>query len=415
VEKRRVVVTGVGVIAPNGVGTDLFWEATVGGRSGIKALSTFDASDLTSRIAGEIRDFDVEVHLPPNAGRRLDRFAQLGLAASYMAVADSAGALEGLSPGRAGCIMGTGMGGVMFHEQQFQVMRDVGVHRINPFSVPRITGNAVTGHIAMHHGLTGANLTISTACASGSHAVGEALRKVQYGEADVMLAGGAEAPLTPGTVGGFCVMRALSLRNDEPETACRPFDATRDGFVIAEGGAVLVLEELERARARGACPYAEIVGYGLTSGAYDMVRPDPSGQDAAAAITLALHDAQLAPGDISYINAHGTGTAPNDIAETLAIKLALGEHAQTTPISSTKSCLGHAIGAAGAIEAAVCCLAIRDGVIPPTINHHEPDPACDLDYVPNIARPAEVNAALSNSFGFGSVNACVAFRRYVAG
>lgn len=410
--KRRAVVTGLGVIAPNGCGTEAFWAATVAGVSGIKLLSYFDSKDHSSKIGGEVRDFDPALHLPPDTGRRLDRFSQFGLSASCMAVDDSGGALDGCVPDRAGCIMGSGMGGVMFHEQQFQVMYDIGVRRINPFSVPRITPNAVTGHIAMQHGMTGPNLTISTACASGTHAVGEAFRKIQYGEADVMLAGGAEAPLSAGTVGAFCVMRALSSRNDEPEKACRPFDATRDGFVIAEGGAVLVLEELERALARGARIYAEVAGYGLTSGAFDMVRPEPTGSDAALAMTRALQDAGLQPTEVDYINAHGTATAPNDEAETLAIKLALGDAAYQTPISSTKSCIGHAIGAAGAIEAAACCLAIRDSIIPPTINHHEPDPECDLDYVPNQARPATVKVTLSNSFGFGSVNACLALRRY---
>jgi 3-oxoacyl-[acyl-carrier-protein] synthase II len=413
-DKRRVVVTGLGVIAPNGCGTETFWRATVQGISGVKSISTFDTSDYSSRIAGEIRDFDPAVHLPADTGRRLDRYSQFGLAASCMAVDDSAGLLDAYGRDRIGCIMGSGVGGVLYHEQQLQVLNDAGPRRVNPFSVPRITANAVTGHIAMLHGVTGPNLTVSTACASGSHAVGEALRKIQYGEADAMLAGGAEAPLSPGTVAAFCVMRALSSRNDEPETACRPFDATRDGFVIAEGSAVLVLEELEQARARHAPIYAEVVGYGLTSGAYDMVRPEPTGRDAAAAMSLALRDAGLAPDEVDYINAHGTATTPNDLTETLAIKQALGDAAWTTPISSTKSCLGHAIGAAGAIEAVVCCLAIRDGLIPPTINHHEPDPECDLDYVPNTARPATVNVALSNSFGFGSVNACLAFRRCAA-
>jgi len=413
--KRRVAVTGLGVIAPNGCGTEAFWRATVQGVSGIKSISTFDTTDYSSRIAGEIRDFDPEVHLPPDTGRRLDRFAQFGVAASCLAIADSDGVLDACGRGRIGCIMGSGVGGVLYHEQQLHVLRDAGPRRVNPFAVPRVTANAVTGHIAMLHGVTGPNLTISTACASGSHAVGEALRKIQYGEADAMLAGGAEAPLSPGTVAAFCVMRALSSHNDEPETACRPFDATRDGFVIAEGSAVLVFEELEQALARHAHIYAEVVGYGLTSGAYDMVRPEPTGRDAAAAMSLAMRDAGLAPDEVDYINAHGTATTPNDLTETLAIKAALGDAAWRTPISSTKSCVGHAIGAAGAMEAAVCCLAIRDGIIPPTINYAHPDPACDLDYVPNQARPAQVQVALSNSFGFGSVNACLAFRKYIPG
>lgn len=411
-DRRRVVVTGLGVVAPNGCATEAFWQATVAGVSGIKRISTFDTTDYASQIAGEIRDFDPEVHLPPDAERRLDRSALLGLAASCQAVADSGGVLEAVSRDRIGCVIGTGVGGVLFHEEQIIVAYNLGPRRVSPFSVPRITANATAGQIAMYHRVTGPNLTISTACASGTHAVGEALRKIQYGEADAVLAGGAEAPLSWATVAGFARMRALSSRNDEPETASRPFDATRDGFVIAEGSAVLVLEELGGALARGARIYAELAGYGLTSGAYDMVRPEPSGQDAAAAMTLAMNDAGLAPDDVSYINAHGTSTTPNDKTETLAIKRALGDAAYRTPVSSTKSCVGHAIGAAGAIEAAVCCLAIRDGIIPPTMNYHHPDPACDLDYVPNEARRAEVKVALSNSFGFGSVNACLALRQF---
>ncbi|MBM3501834.1 MAG: beta-ketoacyl-ACP synthase II [Armatimonadetes bacterium] len=409
---RRAVVTGLGVIAPNGFGTEAFWAATTDGRSGIGRLTAFDPAEYTCRIAGEVDDYRPDEHFDHKQLKHIDRFAQLGVVASRMAVADSGLDPTAEDPHRLGCLLGSGLGGVLFHEEQMIVNCDAGPRRQNPYAVPRIAPNAVSAHIAIEHDLKGPNLVISTACASGNHAIGEALRKVQHGEADVVFTGGVEAPLTRTTFGAYCALRVMSTRNNEPERASRPFDKDRDGFVMSEGAAVLILEELEHALRRGARVYAELAGYGLTSGAYHMVMPDPSGDDAAAAMRAALADAQASPRQVDYINAHGTSTQANDLAETRAIRTVFGEHTSTVPVSSTKSMTGHTIGAAGAIEAAVCCLALDRQVLPPTINYETPDPECDLDCVPNMARPATVALALSNSFGFGSVNACVAFRRY---
>ena len=409
---RRVVVTGLGVIAPNGFGTEEFWAATVEGRSGIARLTAFDATDYTCQIAGEVTDYHPEQHFDTKELKHIDRFAQLGIVAARRAVADSGLDTRACDPHRLGCLIGSGLGGVLFHEEQMIVYYAAGPRRINPYSVPRIAPNAVSAHIAIEQGLKGPNLVISTACASGNHAIGEAMRKIRYGDADVIYAGGVEAPLTEATFGAYCALRVMSTRNEAPAQASRPFDKDRDGFVIAEGAAVLILEALEHAVRREARIYAELVGYGLTGGAYHMVMPDPSGDDAAAAMRAALADAGASPEQVDYINAHGTSTQANDVAESRAIKTIFGHRATRVPVSSTKSVTGHTIGAAGAIEAAVCCLALDRGVIPPTTNYETPDPECDLDCVPNTARPATVDLALSNSFGFGSVNACLAFRRY---
>jgi len=409
---RRAVVTGLGVVAPNGIGTEQFWTATVEGRSGVGPLTAFDVADYTCRIAGEVRDYQARDHFDSKQLKHIDRFAQLGLVAARLAVQDSGLRTSDEDPERLGCLIGSGLGGVLFHEEQLFVLLEAGPRRVHPYSVPRIAPNAVSAHIAIEHGLKGPNLVISTACASSSHAVGEALRKIGRGEADVVFTGGVEAPLTRGTFGAYCALRVLSTRNDAPAQASRPFDKDRDGFVMAEGAAMLILEELGHAVHRGARIYAEVIGYGLTSGAYHMVMPDPSGDDAAAAMRQALADAQVAPEQVDYINAHGTSTQANDLAETRAIRTVFGSGAASVPVSSTKSVIGHTIGAAGAIEAAVCCLAIDRQVIPPTINYETPDPECDLDCVPNTARSVPVEVALSNSFGFGSVNACLVLRRY---
>jgi 3-oxoacyl-[acyl-carrier-protein] synthase II len=402
----------LGVVAPNGVGTGEFWEACLNGKSGIGKITSFDTSDFGSKIAGEIRHFDPLDHLPEKLAKKVDRFAQLGLAASQMALDDSGLDLEREARGRAGSIIGSGLGGVLFHEEQILAGYEKGAHRLSPLCVPRITPNAVAAHIAIVHGLLGPSMVISTACASGTHAIGESLRKIQTGEADIILTGGAEAPLTRFSFGAYCALRVLSKRNDAPHEASRPFDRDRDGFVLAEGAAVLVLEELGHALRRGAHIYAEIIGYGSSSGAHHIVAPAPQGRDAAATMTLALNDAGIAPWEVSYINAHGTATRANDVAETHAIKHVFGGFAPQLPISSTKSMTGHALGAAGAIEAAACCLALDYQVIPPTINYENPDPECDLDYVPNTYRIAKIDTAMSNSFGFGSVNACLLFARY---
>jgi 3-oxoacyl-[acyl-carrier-protein] synthase II len=410
--KRRVVVTGLGVLAPNGIGTREFWQATLDGKSGIEAITAWDASTFETRIAGFVKDFDPLQWLPRDIARRVDRYALLGLVAAKMAIEDSGLDLAREDRERAGVIFGSGLGGLLFHEEQIVIAYAKGPHRVNPLCVPRICPNAVGAHISILYGLMGPNFVISTACASGSHGLGQALRAIQHGEADIVISGGAEAPLTRFTFGAYSAMRVMSRRNDAPQKASRPFDRQRDGFVIAEGAGCLVLEELGHAVGRGARIYAELAGYGATSGAFHMVIPEPSGHDAARAIALALRDAELRPQDIDYINAHGTATQQNDKCETLAIKEVFGDFARQVPVSSTKSVTGHTIGAAGGIEGAVCCLAIRDGKIPPTMNYEDPDPECDLDFVPNVCRERKVDVALSNSFGFGSTNACLVFRKY---
>jgi len=374
-------------------------------------VTAFDASLYESRIAGEVKGLDPTQFLPPNVARRVDRFVHLGLAAAGEALRDSGLDLAAADRSRIGAIIGSGLGGVIFHEEQILAGYEKGPHRLNPLCVPRITPNAVASHIAIQHGLLGPNMVISTACASSNHAIGESLRKIQHGEADLVVTGGVEAPLTLFCFGAYAAMKVLSRRNDAPEKASRPFDRGRDGFVLSEGAAALILEELGHARRRGARIYAELLGYGAGSGAHHMVIPDPTGNDAAAAMRLALRDAGIGPDAVDYINAHGTSTQANDAAETRAIKDVFGERARAIPISATKGVIGHTIGAAGAIEAAACCLTIAEGVIHPTANYEKPDPDCDLDYVPNSAREAKVNVALSNAFGFGNANACLVFAR----
>jgi 3-oxoacyl-[acyl-carrier-protein] synthase II len=398
-------------VAPNGIGTRAFWEATLQGKSGVGPVTAFDASLYESRIAGEVKGLDPTQYLPPNVARKVDRFVHLGLAAAGEALRDSGLDLAAADRSRIGAIIGSGLGGVLFHEEQILAGYEKGPHRLNPLCVPRITPNAVASHVAIQHGLLGPNMVISTACASSNHAIGESLRKVQGGEADVVVTGGVEAPLTQFCFGAYAAMKVLSKRNDAPEKASRPFDRGRDGFVLSEGAAALILEELEHACRRGARIYAELVGYAAGSGAHHMVIPDPTGKDASAAMRLALRDAGIGPDAVDYINAHGTSTQANDVAETNAIKDVFGERARAIPVSATKGVIGHTVGAAGAIEAVACCLTIAEGIIHPTANYEEPDPECDLDYVPNAAREAKVNVALSNSFGFGNANACLVFAR----
>jgi 3-oxoacyl-[acyl-carrier-protein] synthase II len=411
VKKRRVVITGMGVLSPNGIRLEEFWKANVSGCSGIDYISSFDASNFHTKIAGEVKNLDPEDHMPPKTAKSVDRFVHLGLSSAKMAIDDSGIDLEKEDRERIGVIIGSGLGGALFHEEQMILGLKRGAHRANPAGVPRATPNAVAAHIAIQYGLLGPNLVISTACASGNHAIGEAYRKIQYNEADIIISGGAEAPLTEFTFGAFYAMRVLSRSNGAPSEASKPFDLDRDGFVMGEGAGILVLEELERARKRNAPVYGEIIGYGLTSGAYHIALPQPDGKDAGRAMALALKEAGKKPTDIDYINAHGTSTRANDIVETKAIKDVFGKRAYKIPISSTKSMIGHAIGAAGALEAVVCCLALKNQAIPPTINYKRPDPECDLDYVPNHAREAHLDLVLSNSFGFGSVNAALLFKR----
>ena len=403
-----MAITGVGVVAPNGIGRDAFWQANVEGRSGIDAITSFDVSRMDSKIAGQVKGLDPRDYMPFEVAKRTDRFVHLGLSAARMAIEDSGLNLAGEDKERIGVVIGSGLGGSLFHEEQIAAALEKGTHRINPMSVPRISPNAVSSHIAIQFGLLGPNYVVSAACASGAIGVGEAFRRVQYGETDVCVTGGAEAPVTNFNFGAYCSLRVLSKkRNEAPQEASRPFDNERDGFVMSEGAGMLILEEMGRARERGAHVYAEVAGYATASGAHHMVIPEADGLDAARAMHLALRDAGLRPREIDYINAHGTSTEANDKAETRAIKEVFGEDAQRVPISATKSMIGHTIGAAGAIEALVCALALEHGVIPPTINYQHRDPDCDLDYVPNQARTATLRAVLSNSFGFGSCNTCL--------
>jgi len=407
--RRRVVVTGLGVVACNGVGVDEFWRANTEGRSGISPIDSFDAGELASRIGGQVRGFVPTNYMPDDIAKRVDRFVHFGLACAEMALKASGLDAGAEDPERIGVIMGSGLGGLMFHEEQMVAAFDRGAHRINPASVARISPNAVSSHIGIRYGFKGPNLAISTACASGAHAIGEAFRKLQHGEADACVAGGVEAPLTLFNFGAYCALRVLSRNNANPQAASRPFDLGRDGFVMSEGGAVLVLEERERALRRGAPVLAEITGYASNSGAHHMVMPEPTGADAARVMAASLKDAGLRR--VDYINAHATSTRANDVAETRAIKAVFGPDAQGIPISSTKSMIGHAIGAAGAIEAVVCVKALLEQWIPPTINLDSPDPECDLDYVPHRGRAAAMENVMSNSFGFGNCNAALVFSR----
>ncbi len=407
--KRRVVITGLGVLACNGIGCDNFWQANVKGISGIGTITRFDVEAVETRIAGEIKDFDPNQFIPAEVVKKVDRFVHFGLACSEMAIKDSRLDLEAEDKHRIGVVIGSGLGGMMFHEEQMVAILEKGVNRINPSSVPRISPNAVSSHIAIRYGFLGPNMVISTACASASHAMGEAFRKIQWGDMDIGVTGGVEAPLTRLNFGAYCALRVLSKKNDVPKEASRPFDLERDGFVLSEGGGGIVLEELSHALARNAPIYAEVTGYASNSGARHMVMPDVTGEDAARVMADALKDAGVAPSKVDYINAHATSTIQNDRAETKAIKNVFGEHAYKVPISSTKSMIGHSLGAAGGIEGVVCALAIKNKFIPPTINYKHKDPECDLDYVPLEGRPATLNTVISNSFGFGNCNACIVF------
>jgi 3-oxoacyl-[acyl-carrier-protein] synthase II len=410
--KRRVVISGLGVVASNGIGKEEFWKANVAGVSGVSKIENFDVSDLDSKIAAQIKDFNPLKYISKEVARRTDRFVHLGLLANKLALEDSRLDLQKEDRYRIGVVIGSGLGGVLFHEEQILAGYEKGVHRLNPLCVPRISPNAIASHIAIELGLNGPNLVISTACASGTHAIGEAFRMIQDDVANIIFTGGTEAPLTRFNFGAYCAMRVLSQKNNAPQEASRPFDKKRDGFVMGEGAGCLVLEELGHARRRNAHIYAEIIGYAANSGAHHMVMPLESGKDAAEAMAACIKNAGIKPEEVNYINAHGTSTQANDKAETRAIKEVFTEYAYKIPISSTKSMIGHAIGAAGAIEAVVCCLTIKNNLIPPTINYEYHDPDCDLDYVPNQARQAKVDIVLSNSFGFGSTNACLLLRRY---
>jgi 3-oxoacyl-[acyl-carrier-protein] synthase II len=412
--KRRVVVTGLGMVTPLGTGVEKNWEAVCAGKSGLGPITKFDASEYTSRIAGEVRDFRAEDFMDKKMTRRFDVFIHYSIASAKMAMEDAGLKIDSSNANRVGCMTGSGLGGLATLEHYHKVLLEKGPQKINPFFIPGIIANMVPGQIAIEFGAKGPNTSIVTACASSCHAVGEAFKLIREGVSDAMITGGSESVITPLAVGGFCAMRALSTRNDEPEKASRPFELNRDGFVMGEGAGILILEELTHALDRGANIYAEVAGYGLSADAYHVSAPVPDGSGAISCMSMALKDAGFEPESIDYINAHGTSTKLNDEAENNAVKAVFGDHAYRLAMSSTKSMTGHLLGGSGGVEAIYTVLTINRGVIPPTINYETPDPDCDLDYVPNVARKAKVRIALSNSFGFGGTNASLLFKAYEA-
>ena len=409
---RRVVITGLGAVTPIGNTVATYWSGLQSGANGVAPITLFDASKHACRFAAEVKDFDPSGVLDPKETKRWDRFCQFGVVAAKEALAQSGLEITDANRQRIGVIIGSGVGGLLTMETQAHVLEGKGPGRVSPFTVPMMIPNMATGLAAIALGAQGPSSAVATACAAGSNAIGDAFRLLQQGHADAMVCGGAESAITPLGVAGFASAKALSFRNDDPATASRPFDAERDGFVIGEGAGILVLETLDHAQARGADILAEVVGYGMTCDAHHITSPIPGGLGGARAMSLALADAGLKADDIDYVNAHGTSTPANDSNETAAIKTALGERAMAIPVSSTKSMTGHLLGGSGGIEAVAAVLALQNGVVPPTINHQNPDPACDLDVVPNQARDQIISTALSNSFGFGGHNVCLAFRRY---
>jgi 3-oxoacyl-[acyl-carrier-protein] synthase II len=412
VERARVVITGLGAVTPVGNTAEEFWTSLTQGKSGIGPITRFDSTGFPTRIAGEVKGFDALKYVDKKDDRKLDLYLKYALACAVMAVEDAGLDSAKVDGDRFGVLVGSGIGGISTLLESHKVLIEKGPDRVSPFFVPMLIINMASGLISMRFGARGPNSSVVTACATGNHAIGDAARIVQRGDADVMIAGGAEAIIIPLTIAGFCQMKAMSTRNDEPTKASRPFDAERDGFVCGEGGGLVVLESLEHARRRDARIYAEVVGYGMTGDAHHMTAPDPEGDGAARAMTAALRDGGLEPSAVGYINAHGTSTPYNDKFETIAIKRVFGEHAKRVPVSSTKSMTGHLLGAAGGIEAIATTLALHHGILPPTINYEKPDPDCDLDYVPNQARKQDIEVALSNAFGFGGTNATLAFRKY---
>ncbi|HMT92655.1 beta-ketoacyl-ACP synthase II [uncultured Thiothrix sp.] len=411
--KRRVVVTGLGIVSPVGSTLASAWGNIKAGKSGINTISPelFDASEFSVRIAGNVKGFNVDNYIKPKDQKKMDTFIHYGIGAGVDAIRDSGIEVTEANAERIGVLMGSGIGGLQTIERNYNAFLNGGARKISPFFVPASIINMVAGNLSIMYGLKGPNMSIVSACATATHSIGDAARMIVYGDADVMVAGGAEMGSTPLGIGGFAAARALSTRNDDPEAASRPWDVERDGFVLGDGAGVLVLEEYEHAKARGARIYCELVGYGMSSDAYHMTSPSEGGEGAARCMRNALRDAGLNPDQIDYINAHGTSTPAGDKAETFAVKLALGEHAYKTTVSSTKSMTGHLLGAAGGIEAVFSALAIYEQVLPPTINLHQQDPECDLDYVPNVARETTVNIAMSNSFGFGGTNGTLIFKK----
>ena len=409
---RRVVITGLGMVTPVGLDTEQSWEALCAGTSGIGPITQFHDKNIPSQIAGEIKGFDPAAYIGPKEIKKMDRFIHLAIAASQMAMDDSGLEITPENTDTVGVIVGAGIGGLPAIERYHTAYLEKGYRKISPFFIPMLIINEAAGQLSIRYGAKGPNSAAVTACATGTHSIGDAFKMIQRGDATAMIAGGTESCISPLGVGGFCAMKALSTRNSEPERASRPFDAERDGFVIGEGAGIMILEELERAQKRNATIYAEVIGYGLSGDAYHLTTPAPNGEGAARCMAMALRDAHITPAEMGYINAHGTSTKYNDEYETMAIKSVFGKHAYTIPVSSTKSMTGHLLGAAGGVEAVVSVLALDRGVLPPTINLENPDPECDLDFIPNTARKKQVDVAMSSSFGFGGTNACLVFRKY---
>ena len=408
---RRVVITGLGIVSPLGNDLASNWDGIVNGRSGIGPITWFDASNFTTRIAGEVRDFDIGKWVGPKDAKKMDEFIHYGVAASMMAMEDAGLVVDESNAERIGALIGSGIGGLLGIEEQTIKYHEGGPRKISPFYVPSTIINMLPGQVSLLTGIKGPNFSAVSACATSNHSIGMAMRMIQYGDADVMIAGGAERGASQTSVGGFCSMKAMSTRNDDPTRASRPWDKDRDGFVLGDGAGILVLEEYERAKARGARIYCELAGFGATSDAFHMTAPSENGEGPARCMTAAFKDAKINPEDVAYLNAHGTSTPLGDVAETLAIKRALGDHAYKTMVSSTKSMTGHLLGAAGGAEAIYSVLALHHGIIPPTINLEQPGEGCDLDYVPNVAREKKVDVTVSNGFGFGGTNGTLVFKR----
>lgn len=411
--RRRVVVTGIGCITPVGIGKKAFWDSIVRGVSGVSYITKFDTTDYPTKIAAEVKDFNPEEYLDKKECKRMDKFAQFAVAATKLALDDGKIDVKEINPNRFGVVLGSGVGGIETLEVEHKKLLARGAKRVSPLFIPMMISNMAAGQVSMFFGAKGPNKTVVTACASATNAIGEAFRLIERGDSDIIVTGGTEASITPLSIAGFCSMKALSTNNDNPQGASRPFDKDRDGFVMGEGAGIIILESLEHAQNRNAEIYAEIVGYGMSADAYHITSPDPEASGAAKAMKYAIEDANITYEDISYINAHGTSTYYNDKFETIAIKKVFKERAYNIPISSTKSMTGHLLGAAGGIEGIVCALAVKNNIVPPTINYKNSDPECDLDYVPNKARNMEVNYALSNSLGFGGHNATIIFKKFV--
>lgn len=412
--ERRVVITGLGIVAPIGNSVDVFWKNLIAGQCGVDKITGWDPTPFDTHIAAQVKDFDPTPAFPsPKEIRRTDRYSQFGIYAGWQALKDSGLDLNKTNPDEVGAFIGSGIGGLQTTSEQLKVLFDRGPGRLSPFMIPMLISNMASGLVSMYFNLRGPNFATCSACATANHAIGEAWRTIKMGDAKVMLAGGAEATIVPIGIGGFCAMRAMSTRNEDPKRSSRPFDKDRDGFVMGEGAGVVVLEELEHAKARGARIYAELAGYGNTADAHHLTAPSPGGEGASRCMKMALRNAGLNTTDVTYVNAHGTSTPQGDIAETQAIKSVFGDHARKVMVSSTKGATGHMLGAAGAVETIVCVKAIETDTVPPTINYETPDPECDLDYVPNTARQTKVNAIVNNSFGFGGHNATITAKKFV--